>query len=328
MMPSRVLLSLIVVAAAVLAGGAYVYAGHPGSVRILAAIFNAAVEERGVKVQNDIAYGTGSRQKLDVYEPLSAAGADGKAAPQDGPIAIFLYGGSWQQGERAIYEFIGRALAKKGVTTVIPDYRLYPEVKFPAFMDDAADAYAWVARTLAKRTDGTSRPIVLTGHSAGAHMAALLTFDANYLSRRGKDIPTPAVLIGLAGPYAFDPTTWPSTKDVFADVKNPDTARPIAYAKRGGPPTLLMHGTADDTAKISNMRDLARTLKASGSTVQTLEFDKIGHLSILTSIAKPLRGWAPTLQAMIEFMMRHAALPAEAPSKTSSPGTRAVLPVP
>jgi acetyl esterase/lipase len=315
MMSLKVLIGLVLVGAATLAGATYLYAGRPGSTYVLGSLFNVAVNERGVTVTNGVAYGSGDRHKLDVYQPAKAD----KPATDDGPIAIFFYGGSWQQGDRALYEFVGKALAKKGVTAVIPDYRLYPEVKFPAFMDDAADAYAFVARTMAKRTDGKMRPIVLIGHSAGAHIAALLALDPKYIVARGSDLPPPSVLIGLAGPYAFDPTTWPSTKAVFADVKDPDIARPVAFAKNGGPPALLMHGLDDDTTKISNMRDLARALKASGTVVQTLEFEKIGHLSLLTSIAKPLRGWAPTLNAMREFMIRYANLAPEAPGKAASP---------
>jgi acetyl esterase/lipase len=327
MMSLKLILTGALMIAAALAGGIYMYAGRPGSITVLGALFNTAVAERGVKVTTDVVYGEGARRKLDIYEPLVKAGqASAQTSGSEGPIAIFLYGGSWQQGDRGLYEFVGRALAKKGVTTVIPDYRLYPEVKFPAFMDDAADAYEFVARSMAMRPNGKNRPIVLIGHSAGAHMAALLTLDPAYLAKRGTDLPPPSVLIGLAGPYAFDPTTWPSTKAVFADVKDPDTARPIAFAKRGGPPTLLMHGLEDDTAKIYNMRDFAKALKAAGTTVQTLEFEKIGHISLVTSIAKPLRGWAPTLQAMREFMMRHANLAPEVTAVSSGSAQPAVLP--
>ena len=326
-----VLMSVFLLAIAV-AGVVYAYAGTAGAISGLAAIFNVAVYERGSSVTRGVAYGEGARHKLDIYRPSNSTKVVRPRETDTSPIVIFFYGGSWQQGERAQYEFVGRAMARKGVTVVIPDYRLYPEVKFPAFMADAADAYAWVARNIAKRVDGHVRPIVLAGHSAGAHMAALLALDKSYLAARGADLPQPAALIGLAGPYSFDPTTWPTTKAVFADVKDPDTARPIAFAKNGGPPTLLLHGLKDETTKLSNTRDLARALKASGSDVLTLELANIGHLSILTSIAKPLRGWAPVLQAMREFMIRHAELPPPAsvspPVLPTSPQIEAVPPQP
>ncbi|MEQ1576356.1 MAG: alpha/beta hydrolase [Hyphomicrobium sp.] len=326
MTSQRFVLGLVLTLAAAMAVAVYAYAGGPGSTPLLAGLFNILVSERGTSVTRGVVYGPGNRQKLDIYHPARPPETGRPRPPDDSPIAIFLYGGSWQKGERSYYEFVGRALSKKGVTAVIPDYRLYPEVKFPAFMDDAADAYAFVARTMALRVNGKPRPIVLIGHSAGAHMAALLALDKSYLEARGADIPPPSALIGLAGPYAFDPTTWPSTKAVFAGVTDPDVARPVVFAKNGGPPVLLMHGLDDDTTKISNMRDLAKALKASGTNVQTLELAKIGHLSILTSIAKPLRGWAPVLQAMREFMIRHANLPPPAASKPSKPVPPPVLP--
>lgn len=316
----RFVVGLVLLLALAASAAAYFFVGMRGATPWLAGLFNAVVRERGVDVTRDVAYGKGARHKLDIYRPLRGVHRARPKEVDHSPIVIFLYGGSWQQGERAQYEFVGKALARKGVTTVIPDYRLYPEVKFPAFMDDAADAYVWVARTLAQRVDGHARPIVLIGHSAGAHMAALLTLDKSYLSARGVNVPPPSALIGLAGPYSFDPTTWPSTKVVFADVAaNPDVARPVTFAKHGGPPTLLMHGLEDTTTKIANMQNLAKALKASGTNAQTLELANIGHLSILTSIAKPLRGWAPVLHAMREFMMRYANLEPEPKSTSSNP---------
>lgn len=307
------------------ASSVYLFSGNAGAIPFLSAVFNVLVAERNVSITRDVAYGPGERQKLDIYRPRASTTSQPPQA-DNGPIALFLYGGSWRQGERSQYEFVGRALARKGITTIIPDYRLYPDVKFPAFMDDAADAYAWVARTLAKTSAGNPRPIVLIGHSAGAHMAALLVLDKSYLAARGAELPPPSGLIGIAGPYSFDPTTWPSTKDVFASVTDPNAARPVAFAKDGGPPTLLMHGLDDQTTKISNTRDLARALKSAGTAVHTLEFADLSHVSILLAIAKPLRGWAPVLQAMREFMIRYAGLPPEPAGKPSSSPKIPVLP--
>jgi hypothetical protein len=80
-------------------------------------------------------YGPESRQKLDVYSPKDA---------NDRPVVVFFYGGSWTAGSRGLYRFVGAALAERGIVTVLPDYRLYPQVKFPLFVDDGALAVAWV----------------------------------------------------------------------------------------------------------------------------------------------------------------------------------------
>ena len=208
----------------------------------------------------DVAYGPGPRHRLDIYYPKEEAG-------RPSPVAMFLYGGSWRMGERAIFAFVGAALAKRGITAVIPDYRLFPETAFPGFVEDAALAYAWTYRHFASR--GGARPIALIGHSAGAHIAALLAFDAHYLAAQGADIPPPAAFVGLAGPYAFDPTRWRTTKDIFATAPNADAARPVAFASADAPPSLLMHGLDDDVVKLYNMRDLANALREKGASVET-----------------------------------------------------------
>jgi dipeptidyl aminopeptidase/acylaminoacyl peptidase len=116
-------------------------------------------------------------------------------------------------------------------------------------------------------------------------------------------------LIGLAGPYAFDPTTWPSTKDVFASARsNADRARPVAFAPQGkAPPTLLLHGSDDETVKLYNTRDLAAAIKATGQKVRAVEYPGIGHVGLILSVSKPLRWRAPTLDDMVTFIGQHSA---------------------
>ncbi|MEC9369621.1 MAG: alpha/beta hydrolase [Pseudomonadota bacterium] len=256
-------------------------------------LFSAIVGERGPSVEKGRAYGGHPRQKLDVYHPSS-----GRVA---GPIAVFLYGGNWRQGERSTYGFVGAALAAKGITTVIPDYRLYPEVLFPAFVEDAARAYAWTVKEIA-----AGRPVYLIGHSAGAHSAALVAFDQRYRTQDNVSHPAPAGVIGLAGPYAFDPTTWETTKAVFATASSADETRPVAQVRPGAPRSLLMHGLGDDVVKLWNLRQLAEALEAAGTPVRKLELDGLGHIGILLAVARPLRWRAPVLEEMVEFMKENA----------------------
>jgi acetyl esterase/lipase len=264
--------------------------------------YSALASELGIAAETGVAFGSHTRQKLDIYR------AD--PANEQAPIVIFYYGGSWKEGDRATYKFVGTALAKRGITTIIPDYRLFPEVMFPGFVDDAAKAYAWVASNTARfgRCDG-QRPIIVVGHSAGAHTAALLSLDASYLERHAPGVRRPAALIGMAGPYAFDPTTWPSTKDVFASVRtNPDRARPVTFAARGvAPPALLLHGGDDETVKLYNTRDLGSALKTAGQKVRIVEYPGIGHVGLILTVSKPLRWRAPTLDDMVAFIEQHGS---------------------
>jgi acetyl esterase/lipase len=266
-------------------------------------LYSALTSERGIDAETAIAYGTHPRQKLDIYR------AD--PANEKSPIVIFYYGGSWKDGDRATYKFVGTALAKRGITTVIPDYRLFPEVQFPGFVDDAARAYGWVGRHSARlsKACGADRPIIVIGHSAGAHTAALLSVDVSYLERHAAGIRRPAAMIGMAGPYAFDPTTWPSTKDVFASARsNPDKTRPLTFARKGtSPPMLLLHGGDDETVKLYNTRDFATALKGAGQKAKIIEYPGVGHVGLILTVSKPLRWRAPTLDDIVAFVEQHSA---------------------
>ena len=260
----------------------------------LGSVYSALTAEGGVDCESGVAFGPHARHKLDVYRP--------KAGAFQPLIVVFFYGGGWREGERAAYGFVGTTLAARGFTTVVPDYRLFPEASFPQFQQDAALAYAWVARKLVAERGPQCR-IVLFGHSAGAHIAALLALDASYIGEAGADVPRPAAFIGLAGPYAFDPTTWPSTKAIFANVAGkPDSARPVAFARARAPAALLMHGLADQTVKLWNARELREALGALGNAAELITYPSLGHAGLLLALSRPLRWRAPVLVDILAFL--------------------------
>lgn len=269
------------------------------------AVFSALVAEGGITREAGVSYGPLPRQRLDVYRGAERSSSENGRPPQPSarPVVIFYYGGSWTQGERGLYRFVGAALAARGITTVIPDYRLFPEVRFPAFVEDAALAYRWAADNLS----AGCAPIFVAGHSAGAHIAALLALDRRYRATAAPGRAGPAGWIGLAGPYAFDPTTWPSTKNIFAGVAEADTARPVAFVDKDSPPALVMHGRDDDVVRMFNLRDLAKSYHASGVAIETRELDGIAHLGVLLAIARPFRWRAPVLDDMVRFVEQQTA---------------------
>ncbi|MEM7620428.1 MAG: alpha/beta hydrolase [Pseudomonadota bacterium] len=258
-----------------------------------------ALSEQNINVTYNQIYGSHKRHKLDIYLPQKT----NTQRADTSPIVIFYYGGGWRSGERGMYHFVGAALASRGITTVIPDYRLFPDVKFPAFVEDAALAYQWVWENLVKNNKN-KRKIIVMGHSAGAHIAALLALDTHYLQNLDKDISMPDGLIGLAGPYAFNPTTWPRTKPIFSHVKDEETTRPIAYARKNAPSSLLIHGTDDGIVKPWNTNQLIRALNKAGAKSQKIELKDIGHFGIILSIARPFRWRAPVLERMTDFITR------------------------
>jgi acetyl esterase/lipase len=254
-------------------------------------MFDVFIREPNVAFTGAVRYGPNERHRLDVFAPTDRAG---------GPIVVFYYGGAWTSGARETYEFVGTALAARGLTTVVADYRLYPEVRFPGFVEDAALAYGWVDRHLA-RTGGRRRPIFLMGHSAGAHIAALLAVDRRFLG--AVEASPPAGLVGLAGPYAFDPTTWETTAAIFSTTAaRPDRARPAHLVRHGGPPTLLLHGADDRTVGLFNTREFAETLAARGTDVRSIVYPGIGHVGLVSALAKPLRWRADVLDDIVGFI--------------------------
>jgi len=268
------------------------------SVSLKAAV-GALLAEGGARIERDIAYGPDPRHRLDVYRPDNGAA-------KKGPIVLFLYGGGWRQGDRAIYRFVGAGFASRGFTTVVPDYRLYPQVGFPAFVEDAARAYGWVAGNL-KNANGRARAIIVMGHSAGAHIGALMTLDRRYLAAIDKTLRQPAGFVGLSGPYAFDPTTWHSTKSIFADAPSADDARPAAFARSDAPPMLVMHGLDDDVVKLRNMKTLTKELRAKGASIKPIELANIGHIEPVLAMAWPLRWRAPVFEETLSFVNSIAA---------------------
>lgn len=245
------------------------------------------------KVASDIAYGEGPRRKLDIYAPVDAA-----QNPQ--PVIIFIYGGSWANGTREGYQFAARALAAAGFVTVVPDYRLVPEVHFPGFIQDCAAAVRWI-RANAGRYGADPGRIVLVGHSAGAYNAAMLALDPQYL---GTDRAAIKGFAGLAGPYDFLPFDGSVVKTTFGQWPKPDETQPIHYAAASTPPMLLLHGEDDDTVWPKNSINLDRKLKSLGAQSELKVYPGVGHVGIVTALAKPFRDKTPVLDDVTSFAKR------------------------
>ena len=239
--------------------------------------------------------------KLDVYLPANAAGA---------PVVVFFYGGAWISGERAWYRYAGEALSRHGLVVVIPDYRKAPQVRFPAFMDDAALAVQWT-REHAAQFGGDARRLFVMGHSAGAHIGALLATDARYLARVGMQPCDLSGFIGLAGPYDFAPFSDDYLLEVFgSDAQAQQAAMPAQYVDGDEPPMLLLQGLADTTVWPRNTRSLAAKLQARGEPVETKFYPGVGHTRIALSLAAPFSRWSTALADTLAFIAAAPVAPA------------------
>ena len=257
--------------------------------------FDALVpkDRGGIRVAAGVPYGAGgARQRLDVYAPRDDARAGRR------PVVIFFYGGSWSSGTRAGYAFVGRALAARGFVTVISDYRLVPEVRYPAFVEDGAAAVRW-AEAHAGDYGGDPRRIVLMGHSAGAYIAAMLAVDARWL---GPDRAAVKGLVGLAGPYDFAPFDVEASRAAFGRWPRPAETQPVNWAGAGDPPALLLAGAEDRTVKPRNSEVLAARLRAGGVPVEFRTYPKLTHVGLLLALAQPFRRRAPALRDVSRFV--------------------------
>lgn len=257
-------------------------------------LFNGVVpKDAGGRKVASAAYGTGPRRMLDVYAPRRAG--EGRR-----PVIVFFYGGSWSTGERSGYAFVGRALAARGFVTVIPDYRLVPEVVYPGFVEDGAAAVRW-ARSHARDYGGDGDRVVLAGHSAGAYIAAMLAVDGRWL---GSDRKALRGLVGLAGPYDFAPFDVGASKAAFGRWPDPADTQPVTHADASAPPALLLTGAEDTTVRPRNSEALAAALQKAGVPAEVKRYPGIGHVGILTAVARPFRGKAPVVQDMAAFAER------------------------
>lgn len=256
-------------------------------------VLNATAPSAGLTRRTGLVYGPEPRQVLDVYGPDSAV---------DAPVVVFIYGGGWKDGSRGDYRFVGSALAALGFVCVIPDYRLYPAVRYPVFLRDCAAAVAWTRSHIATH-GGNPRRISLLGHSAGAYNAAMLTLDRQWLGAHGMDPDRDlAAMAGLSGPYDFLPLHDPELETIFAPAGDLVLSQPIHYARGGAPPLFLATGTADTAVLPRNTRNLAAAVRADGGRVETRYYEGVGHRMMIGAFASLLRWYVPVLRDVGTFL--------------------------
>ncbi|MGE7153860.1 alpha/beta hydrolase [Methylorubrum rhodesianum] len=245
----------------------------------------------------DAAYGTDPRQRLDVFVPTVPV--------ERAPVLVFFYGGSWSSGSKDDYAFAAQAFAAQGFVTVLPDYRLYPQSRFPDFLKDGAAAIAWVRDNIAAQGGDPNR-IVLAGHSAGAYNAAMLGLDPEYLRQAGVDPRAVRAVAGLSGPYDFLPFDQKTSIEVFGQAPDPEATQPVSFAGAHSPPTFLATGDKDTVVKPRNTASLAARLRTARVPVQERIYEGLDHSDTLLALSVSFRRKAPVLAEMSAFLHQHA----------------------
>ena len=281
----------LLLCAAVLLGGceATLFAG-----------LNSTNQHKGVVEQHGIVFDHDHQLALDIYAPAHA---------QHAPVVVFFYGGDWARGARAWYRFVGTALAARGVMVAIPDYRKVPEVKLDGFMQDAANAVAWV-HAHAGEFGGEPDDLFVMGHSAGGQIAALLATSPSWLGAHDMQPRDLAGFIGLAGCYDFVPIPETDEDMILAFGATPDEQRegePVSFVHGAEPPMLLLQGSEDHEVEPANAISLHRAMQAQYEDVTLKLYPRLGHESLLLALSRPLRGDAPTLGDVLDFIQAHPA---------------------
>jgi len=257
-------------------------------------LLNNFVPGNSYTTTNNISYGQHTRQQLDIYTAANKTCSNC-------PVLVFFHGGAWHTGEKEEYKFLGEAFASEGFIVVIPGFRLYPEVQFPVFIEDAAQSIRWVRDNIT-RYGGNPDNINLMGHSSGAHITMMLLFDQHYF--KDGNVPRTSIksAIGLAGPYDFLPANEKLIVNIFSTAAPPEMGEPMHFVSNTGVPVLLATGLEDRRVNPDNSLKLAKKLRQENAKVKLITYPETGHSGILLSLSKPLRHLSPAFADSLAFI--------------------------
>lgn len=257
---------------------------------------SAVAEE--IVVERDIAYRSNanddyarSRCKLDLYLPKAREGF---------ATIVWFHGGGLQEGDKAtpIAVHMANRFAAEGVAVASVNYRLSPEAKYPAYIDDAAASVAW-ARKLVTERGGSPQRIFVSGHSAGGYLTAMVCLDPKYLGEHGLKLSDIAGAMPIAGQMVTH-TTIRGERGIGRNQLIIDAAAPIFHASRAAPPFFCAVGGSDLPMRAEENALFAAAMIANGHTATTyLEVDGRSHASIADQLGKPDDIVAKTMLEMI-----------------------------
>jgi acetyl esterase/lipase len=240
---------------------------------------------------NSFAFGNNPRQQLDLYLPDQQT--------IDKPLVVFVYGGAWKMGNRGEYTFVAQAFTRLGYPVMIADYRLYPEVTYPAFVDDIANAIAYIEHNTDVTGYTPTHGMILAGHSSGAHTAALLATQTDRLTKAGVTLPLVG-FIGLAGPYDL-PLDDEEVIPIFPNVTDQEV-NPVLSVTSSMPKSLIIHGAKDDRVLPKHSKRFAKALEEHNVPV-TLELPKdMDHVKVVATIGAPLRFLSPVYDEIKSYL--------------------------
>ena len=256
-------------------------------------LINALARSGRYELQSDVRYGVKNRNTLDYYRCEHE---------EPRPTILFFYGGGWQSGEKKNYRFVADTLTYYGYNVVIPNYRLYPLVRFAQIQEDSVNATQWVLENVS-----ADQPIYIMGHSAGAQLGALLCLNKSLLdSSQGLDQRIGG-FIGLAGPYDFYPFTEDEHWDLFSPEESYTDSQAVNFVRVDCPPMYLLHGENDNRIRRGHSKSLMEKVQAVGGRATREVYSDTGHVDIILQLARIYRRSSPVVRDIVRFLSDHSA---------------------
>lgn len=271
-------------------------------------LLNVISPAGGVGVSKDIAYGEETDQNLDVYYPKTVAQNIQKTGVinERYPLVIFIHGGSWENGNKDQYAFVGQSFAQAGYVTVVINYRKAPEFIYPAFVEDSAQAIAWCYRN-ADKLYANADKIAVVGQSAGAFNAVAAVSNIDFLAPYGMKPSDIKAVVGIAGPYSYDFRKFDS-RTVFPSGATPNQVMPDRLIQSGAdgkqPAYLLLTAENDHIVHDSNTEKMLSALQAVDAKVHTEVIKNASHATSIGAMATPLRGLNDVRQQVLDYLQR------------------------
>ncbi len=265
-------------------------------------VINSVSKIYTVETKQNIAFDSHPKLQYDLYYPKSK-----NTSLNETPVIVFFYGGSWNRGDKSEYEFVGRRLASMGYIIAVPNYRLYPEVKYPAFLEDNIKAVKAIQSEIKKTEYAALKPaekFIMMGHSAGAYNAAMLAFDPTWASQIQSD--KNALIkgfIGMAGAYNIYPIKDTEVQPVFHHPDYPPESQPIQFAGKTQPPSLILSPETDTLVSIErNSQTLHNALSEAGNTSVIKTIEGTDHVTLIATLSPLLFFKGSSTEPIKEFV--------------------------
>jgi len=232
--------------------------------------------EKRVVTQPNVIFGRTAERDLalDVYRPITR-----RRSPL--PLVLFIHGGGWHGGNKESYADLATRVAAQGYVTAALDYRLSGEAPFPAAVQDCKTAVRWLAAH-AEDLSACANRVAVWGHSAGAHLAALVALTPGRFepaSPRALEATRVHAALCFSGPFDF-PALGDALRgsvDAFVGAATREEASPITYASPDSPPHFICHGQLDDLVPFEQASRFVAALRKAGAPVEFVPVPEAGH---------------------------------------------------